>query len=201
SRLSSGRLVFQLPGQTPVLAERGPKVSPGTERGGDAIYPAGSAASGSMGVGDFQPGIFRATVVVNVGDGSSHRPLPCQCRRFRSRTCRLRRGDGWNRIRTARGVSARPRFWIRCRIFIGRHLSRGCIRYYSCYRSGGSVPQFGTKIELSGSLMRIKEVRTRVMRWRGKTVPLPPHFCANPLDVLNLPEASMQTFAFHGWLV
>jgi L-alanine-DL-glutamate epimerase-like enolase superfamily enzyme len=39
------------------------------------------------------------------------------------------------------------------------------------------------------------------MRWRGKTVPLPPHFCANPLDVLNLPEASMQTFAFHGWLV
>jgi L-rhamnonate dehydratase len=49
--------------------------------------------------------------------------------------------------------------------------------------------------------MRIKEVRTRVMRWRGKTVPLPPHFCTNPLDVLNLPEASMQTFAFHGWLV
>ena len=49
--------------------------------------------------------------------------------------------------------------------------------------------------------MRIKEVRTRVMRWRGKTVPLPPHFCTNPLDVLNLPQASMQTFAFHGWLV
>ena len=49
--------------------------------------------------------------------------------------------------------------------------------------------------------MRIKEIRTRVMRWRGKTVPLPPHFCTNPLDVLNLPEASMQTFAFHGWLV
>jgi L-alanine-DL-glutamate epimerase-like enolase superfamily enzyme len=39
------------------------------------------------------------------------------------------------------------------------------------------------------------------MRWRGKTVPLPPHFCTNPLDVLNLPEASMHTFAFHGWLV
>ena len=39
------------------------------------------------------------------------------------------------------------------------------------------------------------------MRWRGKTVPLPPHFCTNPMDVLNLPEASMQTFTFHGWLV
>ena len=39
------------------------------------------------------------------------------------------------------------------------------------------------------------------MRWRGKTVPLPPHFCTNPMDVLNLPEATMQTFTFHGWLV
>jgi L-rhamnonate dehydratase len=49
--------------------------------------------------------------------------------------------------------------------------------------------------------MRIKEIRTRVMRWRGKTVPLPPHFCTNPMDLLNLPESSMQTFTFHGWLV
>jgi L-rhamnonate dehydratase len=49
--------------------------------------------------------------------------------------------------------------------------------------------------------MRISEIRTRVVRWRGKTVPLPPHFCTNPLDQLELPEASMQTFTFHGWLV
>jgi L-alanine-DL-glutamate epimerase-like enolase superfamily enzyme len=49
--------------------------------------------------------------------------------------------------------------------------------------------------------MRIKEIRTRVMRWRGKTIPLPPHFCTNPMDLLNLTEASMQTFTFHGWLV
>ncbi len=49
--------------------------------------------------------------------------------------------------------------------------------------------------------MRIKEIRTRVMRWRGKTVPLPPHFCTNPMDLLSLPEASMRTFTFHGWLV
>jgi L-alanine-DL-glutamate epimerase-like enolase superfamily enzyme len=49
--------------------------------------------------------------------------------------------------------------------------------------------------------MLIKEIRTRVMRWRGKTVPLPSHFCTNPMDLLNLPEASMQTFTFHGWLV
>jgi L-rhamnonate dehydratase len=49
--------------------------------------------------------------------------------------------------------------------------------------------------------VRITEIRTRVVRWRGKTVPLPPHFCTNPMDLLELPEASMQTFTFHGWLL
>ena len=49
--------------------------------------------------------------------------------------------------------------------------------------------------------MRITEIRTRVVRWMGKTVPLPPHFCTNPTDLLQLPEASMQTFTFHSWLV
>ncbi len=49
--------------------------------------------------------------------------------------------------------------------------------------------------------MKITEIRTRVLRWRCKTVPLPPHFCTNPMDLLELPEASMQTFTFHGWLV
>jgi L-rhamnonate dehydratase len=49
--------------------------------------------------------------------------------------------------------------------------------------------------------MKIKEIRTRVFRWRGKTVPLPPHFCTNPMDALQFPQASMGTFTFHGWLV
>jgi L-alanine-DL-glutamate epimerase-like enolase superfamily enzyme len=49
--------------------------------------------------------------------------------------------------------------------------------------------------------MKITEIRTRVVRWRGKTAPLPPHFCSNPMDLLELPEASMRTFAFHGWLI
>ena len=49
--------------------------------------------------------------------------------------------------------------------------------------------------------MKIKEIRTRVVEWRGKTVPLPPHFCTNPVDILELPAASMQTFTFHSWLV
>jgi L-rhamnonate dehydratase len=49
--------------------------------------------------------------------------------------------------------------------------------------------------------MKIKEIRTRVVRWRGQTVPLPPHFCTNPMDVLQLQDASMRTFTFHGWLI
>jgi L-rhamnonate dehydratase len=49
--------------------------------------------------------------------------------------------------------------------------------------------------------MKITEIRTRVARWRGKTVPLPSHFCTNPMDLLDLPEASMRTFTFHGWLI
>ena len=49
--------------------------------------------------------------------------------------------------------------------------------------------------------MKIKEIRTRVVRWRGQTVPLPPHFCTNPMDLLPLSQASMKTFTFHGWLI
>ncbi|MGH9517336.1 MAG: L-rhamnonate dehydratase [Terriglobales bacterium] len=58
--------------------------------------------------------------------------------------------------------------------------------------------------------MKITEVRTRIARWMGKTVPLPPHFCTNPVDLLarettpsktNDQTASMTTFTFHDWLV
>jgi L-lyxonate dehydratase len=49
--------------------------------------------------------------------------------------------------------------------------------------------------------MKIQEVRTRVFRWRGKTQPLAPHFCTNPMDLLQLPQASMGTFTFHEWCV
>ncbi|HEU5400587.1 MAG TPA: L-rhamnonate dehydratase [Terriglobales bacterium] len=49
--------------------------------------------------------------------------------------------------------------------------------------------------------MKIKEIRTRVVRWHGKTVALPAHFCTNPMDLLEIPESSMRTFTFHGWLI
>jgi len=49
--------------------------------------------------------------------------------------------------------------------------------------------------------LKIKEIRTRVVEWRGKTAPLPQHFCTNPMDLLALPQSSMRTFTFHGWLI
>ena len=51
--------------------------------------------------------------------------------------------------------------------------------------------------------MKITEIRTRVVQWKGPTVPLPPHFCTNPMDAVSpmLTSATMGTFAFHGWLI
>jgi L-rhamnonate dehydratase len=41
----------------------------------------------------------------------------------------------------------------------------------------------------------------RVVEWKGKTVPPQPHFCTNPVDLLDLPADSMASFRFHGWLI
>src|SRR5579883_126844 len=49
--------------------------------------------------------------------------------------------------------------------------------------------------------MKITEIRTRVVEWRGETVPPQPHFCTNPMDLLQLPADSMAGFRFHGWLI
>ena len=49
--------------------------------------------------------------------------------------------------------------------------------------------------------MKITDVRTRVVEWQGKTVAPQPHFCTNPMDLLDLPSDSMGSFRFHGWLI
>lgn len=49
--------------------------------------------------------------------------------------------------------------------------------------------------------MKITKVRTRVVEWRGESVPPQPHFCTNAADLLDLGGDSMATFRFHGWLV
>lgn len=49
--------------------------------------------------------------------------------------------------------------------------------------------------------MKITDIRTRVVEWRGETVPPQPHFCTNPMDLLSLPVDSMAGFRFYGWLI
>jgi L-rhamnonate dehydratase len=49
--------------------------------------------------------------------------------------------------------------------------------------------------------MKITDIRTRVVEWRGETVPPEPHFCTNPIDILDLSQDSMASFRFHGWLI
>ncbi len=49
--------------------------------------------------------------------------------------------------------------------------------------------------------MKITDIRTRVVEWRGRTTPLPPHFCTTAMDLLPASEAPMSTFTFHGWLI
>lgn len=51
------------------------------------------------------------------------------------------------------------------------------------------------------SSMKITEIRTRVVQWEGNTIPLPPHFCTNPMDLVSFRKASMGNFAFHNWLL
>ncbi len=49
--------------------------------------------------------------------------------------------------------------------------------------------------------MKITEIRTRVVNWKQSTVPPQPHFCTNPVDLLELPADSMGSFRFHSWLL
>lgn len=51
--------------------------------------------------------------------------------------------------------------------------------------------------------MKITEVRTRVVQWKGQTQALPPHFCTNPMDAVSplLSRETMGSFTFHGWLI
>ena len=49
--------------------------------------------------------------------------------------------------------------------------------------------------------MKITDVRTRVVEWRGETVPPQKHFCTNPMDLVSVPDDSMASFRFHGWLI
>ncbi len=49
--------------------------------------------------------------------------------------------------------------------------------------------------------MKITEVRTRVVEWRGERVAPASHFCTSPMDLLDGPSDPMGSYRFHSWLL
>jgi L-rhamnonate dehydratase len=49
--------------------------------------------------------------------------------------------------------------------------------------------------------MKITDIRTRVVEWRGETAPPQPHFCTSALDLLELPSDTMTFYRFLSWLI
>src|SRR5216110_2103304 len=66
-------MVFELPGAPGVLSECGEEVGARVERGGDAGGHFRSPCRRVLGNCNLQRGIFRATKLVDVGDGSANR--------------------------------------------------------------------------------------------------------------------------------
>ncbi len=191
NRLSCGRLVLEFSGahdSSPLECAR--KVALGLSA---AVMPSillVPHVAVSWAIGDIQPAYFGqqswSTLVM---------VLPTDL--FPGQGCGLGRWD-WSGFGGAMGgiVFGRSRrlpagswLWLRCCFQLGRHVSRRCFLVILATIPVFSRKDIGAKLELSGSLMKIKEIRTRVCRWRGKTVPLPPHFCTNPMDLLTLPRS------------
>ena len=50
-------------------------------------------------------------------------------------------------------------------------------------------------------MTKIKEIRTKVYQWNGKTVPPKNNFCTNASDLLFEKSDAMSSFRFHEWLI
>ena len=50
-------------------------------------------------------------------------------------------------------------------------------------------------------MTKIKEIRTKVYQWNGKTVPPQNNFCTNASDLLFEKSDTMGSFRFHEWLI
>ena len=114
---------------------------------------------------------------------------------FGRRAGGLRRRDGRRRLQSGGRLPARSRIRLRDSLRHGEHVARHRLPGDCAQRSPGGAAQTGE------DHMKITEIRTRVVEWRGKTVPPQPHFCTNPMDMLDLPSDSMGSFRFHGWLI
>ena len=57
------------------------------------------------------------------------------------------------------------------------------------------------KLQKQKKMTKIKEIRTKVYQWNGKTVPPQNNFCTNASDLLYEKSDAMGSFRFHEWLI
>src|ERR1022692_2138046 len=196
-------MVFEPSARAAVFSECCAQDRAWVERSGDAVYSVRPACVGILGDCPVQPRLFRPAVLVHPGDDSAGRHFSHERCGGGGGAGRLRGRHGRNRFWGTGRLSSRPRLRIRAGLYAGQYVSCDCVLGDSADRPVGEAMERGTRFRAGRRAMKIKEIRTRVVEWQGKTVPLPPHFCTNPMDLLSLPEAegSMQTFTFHSWLI
>src|SRR6185312_9812380 len=162
---------------------------------------AGFACAGIDGAGPLQHCLFRAAGLVRAGNDAARGYLPTECCGHGRRADRLWRRDGRRHLRSGGWVPAEPRLHLRHAFCGGGNLSPD---WFCCHSFKGRQDSAVSK-RIDGTdgerAMKITEVRTRVVQWEGETVPLPPHFCTNPMDLVAFRAASMGNFAFHSWLL
>ena len=57
------------------------------------------------------------------------------------------------------------------------------------------------KLQKQKKMTKIKEIRTKVYQWNGKTIPPQNNFCTNASDLLYEKSDAMGSFRFHEWLI
>src|SRR5580765_8033026 len=189
------------------FGKSGPQSRARGKRGDDATDTFRPERAPHVGDRAVQHCLLWSAMVVNAGDGAADRYFPPPCRRNNCGPGGFRWSNGRSRFSIYRREAAeswsrlwsrvQPRRFLSCdRVYcdLHRHPNHSTSRSHPKFRSTNT----GCRLSI---IMKIKEIRTRVIQWRGKTVSLPPHFCTNPMDLLSLPQSSMSTFTFHGWLI
>src|ERR1700733_589630 len=200
-RQLSWRMVFQSLAAQRAVTEPGAKACARHQCGDDAGGDPRSLGAGILCFGVVQYRVLCTTILVGTDYDNTCRRLPA-IGGWHS----LRPGGFWRGHR-GRYLRSHCRSASRTRIYLWRTFCRCwdispnrlfCPRLSGRQDSNPSNPRPQGDSE---PRMKITEVRTRVVQWEGRTVPLPAHFCTNPMDLVAFREASMGNFAFHGWVL
>src|SRR5690606_15959090 len=147
--------------------------------------------------------LLRTAGVVHARDDPADGHLPAQRRGLGGWPRRIRRSDGRRRVQSGGRPHARRGKRVRARVCRRQHLPRTRFHPHSGHHPNGASDRdrnpFGCASR--SQIVKITDIRARVVEWRGETTPLPAHFCTNPMDILGAPEATMSTFTFHDWLI